>query len=101
VIRNEAMDFAEEFGKKSILDYMAESGFLPEQVTVSVEKKDIKIHAGEIPAETKFIFEGIVNYNVYEKALSGQDKSDKGFRELTELNSPLDCTLDCTSNLGC
>ena len=42
------MDFAEEFGKKLILDYMTEPEFLPEQVTVSVEKKDIKIHAGEI-----------------------------------------------------
>ncbi|AKB12033.1 MAG TPA: hypothetical protein PLY82_04680 [Methanosarcina thermophila] len=47
--------------------------------------------------EMRFIFEGIANYNVYEKALSGQDKSDEGFRELTELNSP----LDCTSNLRC
>ncbi|MFY9339959.1 MAG: hypothetical protein ACOX7X_07900 [Methanosarcina flavescens] len=97
VMRNEAMDFAEEFGKKLIFDYMAESGFLPDQVTVSVEKRDIKIHASEIPVETKFIFEGIANYNVYEKALSGQDKSDKGFRELTESNFP----LDCTSNLKC
>ena len=67
VIRSEAMEFAEGFGRKLILDYMAESGFSPDQVTVNVEKKDIMTHAGEIPLETRFIFEGIANSNVYEK----------------------------------
>ena len=67
VIRSEAMEFAEGFGRKLVLDYMAESGFSPDQVTVNVEKKDIMTHAGEIPLETRFIFEGIANSNVYEK----------------------------------
>lgn len=66
-IRSEAMEFAEGFGRKLILDYMAESGFFPGQVTVNVEKKDIMTHAGENPLETRFIFEGIANSNVYEK----------------------------------
>ena len=66
-IRSEAMEFAEGFGRKLVLDYMAESGFSPGQVTVNVEKKDIMTHAGEIPLETRFIFEGIANSNVYEK----------------------------------
>ncbi len=74
IIRSEALEFAEAFGRKLILDYMAESGLLPDQVTVNVQKKDIKVHAGEIPIETRFIFEGIANSNVYEKALSGQEK---------------------------
>ncbi|HWQ44653.1 MAG TPA: hydantoinase/oxoprolinase family protein, partial [Methanosarcina barkeri] len=34
-IRSEAMEFAEGFGRKLILDYMAESGFFPGQVTVN------------------------------------------------------------------
>ncbi|MGA9189784.1 MAG: hydantoinase/oxoprolinase family protein [Methanosarcina sp.] len=67
VIRSEAMEFAEGFGRKLVLDYMTESGFSPGQVTVNVEKKDIMTHAGEIPLETRFIFEGIANSNVYEK----------------------------------
>ena len=66
-IRSEAMEFAEGFGRKLVLDYMAESGLSPDQVTVNVEKKDIKTHAGEIPLETGFIFEGIANSDVYEK----------------------------------
>ncbi|MDR7666777.1 hydantoinase/oxoprolinase family protein [Methanosarcina sp. Z-7115] len=67
VIRSEAMEFAEGFGRKLVLDYMTESGFSPGQVTVNVEKKDIMTHAGENPLETRFIFEGIANSNVYEK----------------------------------
>ena len=69
VIRSEALEFAEEFGRKLILDYMNESGLFPDQVTVSVEKKDIKTHDGEIPIETRFIFEGIANSDVYEECL--------------------------------
>jgi N-methylhydantoinase A/oxoprolinase/acetone carboxylase beta subunit len=69
VIRSEALEFADEFGRKLILDYMAESGLCPDQVTVSVEKKDIKTHDSEIPIETKFIFEGIANSDVYEECL--------------------------------
>jgi hypothetical protein len=84
VIRSEALEFAEEFGRKLILDYMAESGLFPDQVTINIERKDIKTHAGEIPIETRLIFEGIPNSNVYEKALSGQNKNDEGFKELTE-----------------
>ena len=53
---------------------MAESGLSPDQVTISVEKKDIKTHAGEIPIETRLIFEGIANFDVYEKDLSGTEK---------------------------
>ncbi|HEY3360717.1 MAG TPA: hydantoinase/oxoprolinase family protein [Methanosarcina sp.] len=69
VIRSEALEFAEEFGRKLILDYMSESGLFPDQVTVSVEKKDIKTHDSEIPIETRFIFEGIANSDVYEECL--------------------------------
>ncbi len=69
VIRSEALEFAEEFGRKLILDYMTESGLFPDQVTVSVEKKDIKTRDGEIPIETRLIFEGIANSDVYEKCL--------------------------------
>jgi hypothetical protein len=69
VIRSKALEFADEFGRKLILDYMAESGLCPDQVTVSVEKKDIKTHDSEIPIETKFIFEGIANSDVYEECL--------------------------------
>ncbi len=79
VIRSEALEYAEAFGRKLILDYMAESGLLPDQVTVSVQKKDLKVHAGEIPIETRFLFEGIANSDVYEKALSGQSKKAEGF----------------------
>lgn len=67
VIRSEAMEFAEGFGRKLVLDYMTEAGFSPGQVTVNVEKIDIMTHAGENPLETRFIFEGIANSNVYEK----------------------------------
>jgi len=91
VIRSEAMEFAEEFGRKLILDYMAESGLFPDQVTVSVEKKDIKTHAGEIPIETRLIFEGIANSDVYEKALTGQNKDYEGFKKLAEQVYSLDC----------
>jgi N-methylhydantoinase A/oxoprolinase/acetone carboxylase beta subunit len=69
VIRSEALEFAEEVGRKLILDYMAESGLFPDQVTISVEKKDIKTHDGEIPIETRLIFEGIANSDVYEECL--------------------------------
>jgi N-methylhydantoinase A/oxoprolinase/acetone carboxylase beta subunit len=74
VIRDEALEFAEEFGNKLVLDYMAESGLFPDQITVNVEKRDIKTHTGEIPIETRLIFEGIAVSDVYEKALSGQKK---------------------------
>lgn len=91
VIRSEALEFAEEFGRKLVLDYMAESGLSPDQVTISVEKKDIKTHAGEIPIETRLIFEGIANFDVYEKDLSGQKKNFKGSKEIIEQVIPLDC----------
>lgn len=91
IIRSEAVEFAEEFGRKLILDYMAESGLLPDQVTVNVQKKDIKVHAGEIPIETRFIFEGVANSNVYEKALSGQKKKDDGFTDLNRQVHSLGC----------
>jgi N-methylhydantoinase A/oxoprolinase/acetone carboxylase beta subunit len=98
VIRSEALEFAEEFGRKLILDYMAESGLFPDQVTISVEKKDIKVHAGEIPIETRFIFEGVANLDVYEKAQSGQNNKDEGFNELTEQVNSLDSnSLDSNS----
>jgi len=94
VIRSEALEFAEELGRKLILDYMAESGLSPSQITIRAEKKDIKTHAGEIPIETRLIFEGIANSDVYEKALSGQNKNDKGSKELTKrIHSP-----DCNSH---
>ena len=91
VIRSEALEFAEDFGRKLVLDYMAESGLSPDQVTISVEKKDIKTHAGEIPIETRLIFEGIANFDVYEKDLSGQKKNFKDSKEIIEQVSPLDC----------
>ena len=34
---------------------------------------------------------GVANSDVYEKALSGQDKNDKSSKELTEQVNPLDC----------
>ncbi|MDI9394811.1 MAG: hydantoinase/oxoprolinase family protein [Euryarchaeota archaeon] len=71
IIRSEALEFADEFGRKLILDYMAESGLSPEQVIISVEKKDIMVHTGGIPLETRFIFEGVPKSDVYEKAVSG------------------------------
>ena len=67
VVRSQALEFAEEFGRKLVLDYMAESGLSPGQVTIKVEKKDIMTHAGEIPLETRFIFEGIADSDVYEE----------------------------------
>lgn len=73
-MRNEAIEFAEEFGRKLVLDYMAESGLSPDQVTVNVEKRDIMVHTGDIPLETKFVFEGISNSDVYEKAVSEHKK---------------------------
>jgi len=91
VIRSEALEFAEELGRKLVLDYMAESGLSPDQVTISVEKKDIKTHAGEIPIETRLIFEGIANFDVYETDLSGQNKNFKGSKGIIEQASPLDC----------
>ncbi|HIH75079.1 MAG TPA: hydantoinase/oxoprolinase family protein [Methanosarcina sp.] len=74
VMRNEAIEFAEEFGRKLVLDYMAESGLSPDQVTVNVEKRDIMVHTGDIPLETRFVFEGISNSDVYEKAVSEHKK---------------------------
>jgi hypothetical protein len=98
VIRSEALEFAEEFGRKLILDYMAEPGLFPDQVTINVEKKDIKTHAGEIPIETRLIFEGITNSDVYQKALSGQNQNYQAFNELAEQVNSLDCSpLDCDS----
>ncbi len=91
IIRSEAMEFAEDFGRKLILDYMAESGLSPGQVTISVEKKDIKTNASETPIETRLIFEGIANSDVYRKALSEQDKHDKSTEELTDQVNPLEC----------
>ncbi len=82
IVRNEALEFAEEFGRKLVLDYMAESGLSPDQVTVSVEKKDIMVHAGDIPLETRFIIEGISNSDVYEKAVSGNKTLSINFDEL-------------------
>jgi N-methylhydantoinase A/oxoprolinase/acetone carboxylase beta subunit len=72
VIRREALEFAEGFGRKLILDYMAGSGLSPGQFTVNVERKDIMTHAGEIPLETRFIFEGIANSDVYDKVTTEQ-----------------------------
>lgn len=92
VIREEALDFAEGFGKELILNYMAESGLSPDQVTIGVEKKDIKTNAGEIPIETRFIFEGIANSNAYEKALPEPEENDKGSKGLVEKVSSLDCS---------
>jgi hypothetical protein len=91
IIRSEAMEFAEDFGRKLILDYMAESGLSPGQVTISVEKKDIKTNASETPIETRLIFEGVANSDVYRKALSEQDKHDKSTEELTDQVNSLEC----------
>ncbi|AKB29473.1 Hydantoinase [Methanosarcina siciliae T4/M] len=91
IIRSEALEFAESFGRELILDYMAESGLSPDQVTINVERKDIKVHTGDIPLETRLIFEGISNSDVYEKAVSGHKElfnSCEGNRGQTE---PLDC----------
>jgi N-methylhydantoinase A/oxoprolinase/acetone carboxylase beta subunit len=84
VIRNEALEFAEEFGRKLIFDYMAESGLSPEQVTVSVKKEDILVHKGDIPLETRFVFEGVSNSDVYEKVVSGNKMLSKSYGELEE-----------------
>lgn len=70
VVRSEALEFAEEFGRKLVLDYMAESGLFPDQVTVNVEKKDIVTHASKVPLETRFVFEGIADFDVYERAVT-------------------------------
>ncbi len=70
VVRSEALEFAEEFGRKLVLDYMAESGLFPDQVTVNVEKKDIMTHASRVPLETRFVFEGIADFDVYERAVT-------------------------------
>lgn len=70
VVRSEALEFAEEFGRKLVLDYMAESGLFPDQVTVNVEKKDIMTHASKVPLETRFVFEGIADFDVYERAVT-------------------------------
>ena len=86
VLRSEALEFAEEFGRKLVLDYMAESGLSPDQVTVSMEKKDIMVQTGDVPLETRFIFEGISNSDVYEKAVSGHKDlciNHDGIEELT------------------
>ncbi len=87
VLRSEALEFAEEFGRKLVLDYMAESGLSPDQVTVSMEKKDIMVQTGDVPPlETRFIFEGISNSDVYEKAVSGHKDlciNPDGIEELT------------------
>ncbi|MCQ1536430.1 hydantoinase/oxoprolinase family protein [Methanosarcina sp. KYL-1] len=69
LIRSEAMEYAEEFGRKLVLDYMAESGLSPDQVTVNVEKKEILTPASEVPIETRLIFEGVARSDVYEKAV--------------------------------
>ena len=79
VVRSEALEFAEVFGRKLILNYMAESGLSPDQVTINVEQKDIKVHTGDIPLETRFIFEGTSNSDVYEKAVSGNKEFSKSF----------------------
>lgn len=79
VIRSEALEFAEEFGRKLVLDYMAESGLSPDQVTVSVEKKDIKVNTGDIPLETRYIFEGASKSDVYDKVVSGHKELSKAF----------------------
>jgi N-methylhydantoinase A/oxoprolinase/acetone carboxylase beta subunit len=70
VVRSEALEFAEEFGRKLVLDYMAESGLFPDQITVNVEKKDIMTHASKVPLETRFVFEGIADFDVYERAVT-------------------------------
>lgn len=92
IIRSEAIEFAEEFGRKLILDYMAESGLSPDQVTVSVEKKDIMVHTGDIPLETRFIFEGISNSDVYERAVSGHKKFSESFDELEDRTLSRECS---------
>ncbi len=91
VVRSEALEFAEEFGRKLVLDYMAESGLSPGQITVNLEKKDIMTHAGEVPLETRFVFEGVADSDVYERAANNKNKSEKDCKELTEQNLPLDC----------
>jgi hypothetical protein len=63
---------------------MGESGLSPDQVTISVEKKDIMVSKGDIPLETRFIFEGVSNSDVYEKAVSG-NKTCRNFAEVEGL----------------
>ncbi|AKB18766.1 MULTISPECIES: hydantoinase/oxoprolinase N-terminal domain-containing protein [unclassified Methanosarcina] len=91
VVRDEALEFAEEFGRELILNYMAESGLSPDQVTINVEKKDIKVHTGDIPLETRFIFEGSSNSDVYEKAVSEHKESSKSFDVLEGQTLSRDC----------
>jgi len=91
VVRDEALEFAEEFGRELILNYMAESGLSPDQVTINVEKKDIKVHTGDIPLETRFIFEGISNSDVYEKAVSEHKEFSKSFDALEGQTLSQDC----------
>ncbi len=67
--RKEALEYAEGFGRKLILDYMAESGLSPEQIEINIERKDIAVYSGGVPLETKLIFEGISKSDVYEKAV--------------------------------
>ncbi|MGB9927697.1 MAG: hydantoinase/oxoprolinase N-terminal domain-containing protein [Methanosarcina sp.] len=93
VVRNEALEFAEAYGRELILEYMAESGLSPEQVVVNMEKKDIKSSASEIPLETRFLFEGIANSDVYEKALTGQANKDEFPQALKNQDEVLDCNF--------
>ncbi|AAM06862.1 TPA: hydantoinase/oxoprolinase family protein [Methanosarcina acetivorans] len=99
ILRSEALEFAESFGRELILNYMAESGLSPDQVTINVERKDIKVHTGDIPLETRFIFEGISNSDVYEKAVSGNKEfsnspeENRGQTESLDCNSPVETSL--------
>ncbi|MDD4330823.1 MAG: hydantoinase/oxoprolinase family protein [Methanosarcinaceae archaeon] len=66
---HEALEYAEEFGRKIILDYMAEAGLSEDQVQINFQKKEILAHEGGLPIETTLIFEGVSKSDVYEKAM--------------------------------
>lgn len=84
MLRAEALEFAEAYGKELILNYMTESGFPPEQVTLDVEKKEVSINGTELPLETTFLFEGTANSDIYEKVLYEQNSLEESPEELKD-----------------
>jgi len=88
--RKEALEYAEGFGRKLILDYMAESGLSPEQIEINIERKDIAVYSGGVPLETKLVFEGISRSDVYEKAV-GVKATEKSSRGTFKESFPFEC----------
>ncbi len=94
--RKEALEYAEDFGRKLIFDYMAESGLSPDQIEINVERKEIAVYSGGVPLETRLIFEGISKSNVYEKAVGEKDPEESTKEENpgggSEENFPFECS---------